>query len=125
MNVFLTGATGFLGCEIATYLQHNDAIKRIYCLTKTPEKYYQLYDHLGVSSKLYYFEGDLRTITAIPPVIDTVIHCAAARNINNCENDPELTSQTNVTGTKQLLQAASKANVSRFIYMSITISIWD
>ncbi len=49
---------------------------------------------------------------------DVVIHCAALTGIRECEQNQEFTWQTNVEGTRNLVEAVEKHSSSYFVYVS-------
>jgi len=72
-------------------------------------------------SGVRYLVGDIRDfdrcITATKK-IDIVIHTAAMKHVPICEYNPEETKKTNITGTKNLINASLKNNVKKFILIS-------
>jgi dTDP-4-dehydrorhamnose reductase len=55
------------------------------------------------------------TVCAIAPHV--VIHAAAVANVRRCEQDPRMARQVNVTGARNVAQAAQEAG-ARLIYLS-------
>lgn len=54
---------------------------------------------------------------------DTVIHCAAMKDVVRCETQIEQCIAANVTGTAVALRNASKAGVKRYIYISTDMAV--
>lgn len=54
---------------------------------------------------------------------DTVIHCAAMKDVVRCETQIEECIASNVTGTAVALRNASKAGVDRYIYISTDMAV--
>ena len=50
--------------------------------------------------------------------VDGIIHLAAETHVDNSINDPSIFVKTNVLGTQNLLDAALKFNVTRFLHVS-------
>lgn len=64
--------------------------------------------------------GDIRDPVASELVMDNdiIIHTAAQVSVPNSMNDPVFDATNNVLGTLNLLEAARKANIKRFVYFS-------
>jgi len=56
---------------------------------------------------------------------DVVIHCAAQISVGRSMQDPIFDAKNNVMGTLNLLDAARKANVKRFVYFSSAATYGD
>lgn len=110
-NILITGGSGFLGINMIRYLLKN-GVKNIVNLDieefNYPEK-----------SKIKSIKGDIRDKKIIKKAmkgIDYVIHSAAALPLYTKE---EIFS-TDINGTRNLLEEASKNNIKRFIHISST-----
>ncbi len=113
MNCFLTGATGFIGNRLAERLSAEGHSVR--CLVRSPDKF-RILSHLpGLSPVL----GDLDNTPALEEGVrgcDTVFHLAAYAK--PWSKDKSLPRRVNVTGTENLLMAALKGGVRRFVFTS-------
>jgi len=68
-----------------------------------------------------FVKGDIRDaglVNILMAQADIVIHCAAQISISRSMEDPLFDEENNVTGTLNLLNAARKADVKRFVYFS-------
>ncbi len=68
-----------------------------------------------------FVKGDIRDaglVNILMAQADIVIHCAAQISIGRSMEDPLFDEDNNVTGTLNLLNAARKADVKRFVYFS-------
>jgi UDP-glucose 4-epimerase len=68
-----------------------------------------------------FVKGDIRDaglVNILMAQADIVIHCAAQISIARSMEDPLFDEENNVTGTLNLLNAARKANITRFVYFS-------
>jgi nucleoside-diphosphate-sugar epimerase len=111
--VFVTGAGGFIGSHLALRL-HQDGYQ-VRCLARNKE---------GIppelSEGLEWVQGDLNDKESLASGVrdaSRVFHCAAMAT--DWATVRELTA-SNVQGTENLLEAAAKADVARFIYISTT-----
>jgi len=104
MSVLLTGGTGSLGSELKKIF--DDCL----CPTRT---------ELDITNKEQ-VESFFHNHS-----IDTTIHTAALTSVRFCEDNKQLTWETNVKGTKNLVEAALKSkNKIKFIYVS-TACVFD
>jgi len=108
MRLLITGVSGQVGSqvfELSEYENHG-----IYFNNK-PEGMDEDILKLDIRER----PETLSIIKEIKP--DWIVHCAAATKIDWCETNREQTWGVNVTGTKNLVDAAKEVN-SRFLYVS-------
>jgi len=110
MKVLIDGGSGFLGINLTRYLLERGHQVRVLDLVDFdyPEK-----------SKIEFTQGDIRnmeTVEGCMQGIDMVVHCAAALPLYSKED----IFSTDIDGTKNLLAAAQKFNVQRFVHVSST-----
>ncbi len=111
--IFLTGATGFLGSRVLTRLSRNPQQTVICLIRGTPPS--------GHPPNVHFVRGDLlepALYTQALTECDTVLHLAAATG----KNAPAEYMRVNRDGTKALLDAARRAGVERFLFVS-TIAV--
>lgn len=68
-----------------------------------------------------FMKGDVRDsglVNILTEEADIVIHCAAQISVGRSMEDPIFDANNNVMGTLNLLNAARKSNVKRFVYFS-------
>jgi len=124
MKVLITGGCGFIGVNLARYL-----------LCKRDCKIVVL-DNLSVGKKEYLeeaikgmvgadsvkvIEGDIRDRALCEDIsdgVDVIVHLAAQAGVVPSIEDPFLDCDVNVIGTLNLLYAAAKNNVEKFIFSS-------
>jgi dihydroflavonol-4-reductase len=112
MQAFLTGATGFLGSHVARALAAQGAELRLLVRANSNTKNI---DDLKADRVI----GDLRDPTSLERGIagcDAIFHVAADYRL--WVRDPEEMFRANVEGTRAILEAARKNNVSRVVYTS-------
>ena len=112
MKIFLTGATGFVGCHVARALAAQGAELRL--LVRKTSNLANLEGIRGETST-----GDLLQPESLRSALagcDAVIHVAADYRL--WIRDPQAMYRANVNGTRDLLRLAREAGVPRFIYTS-------
>jgi NADH dehydrogenase len=109
MNIFITGATGFLGSNLLKRLIPEERIDKIFLLTRK-----SLPPDADV--RIEYIRGDLETVkdVVLKEKVDVVIHLAAAMR---SENFKEL-HKVNVEGTANLVEFCRKNHARRIIFAS-------
>ena len=112
MKVLLTGATGFVGSHIV-----EDLISNNNSIITTIRKSSNL---KWIKNYPLHFEycslNDVENLSKIVSSVDVIVHCAGVVRALNWEEYYN----TNVIGTRNLVQAAikNKSNVKKFIYIS-------
>ncbi len=117
MKVLLTGGTGFVGGNVARALQA--AGHDVRALARTGSSTLTLRD-TGIET----LPGDVRDRDSVAKAIDGcqgLVHCAALYSF--WEPDPNLLYETNVTGTRTVLEEAMKAGVARCVYTSTVSTV--
>ncbi len=112
MNVFVTGATGFVGHHVARALAAEGARLRLLI-----RKSSNLANLEGIQGETCV--GDLTDPESIRPALagcDAVVHVAADYRL--WIRDPGSMYRANVQGTRDLLDAARQAGVPRVVYTS-------
>lgn len=117
MNVFVTGANGFLGAAVVGALRARG--HRVVALVRTPSSAPAAW---ATDDGVSVVQGDLRVPEAWAPSlagVDAVVHLAAAKS----GDFHEQFAQT-VGGTEQLLVAMGDAGVRRLVHIS-TFSVYE
>jgi dihydroflavonol-4-reductase len=116
-TTLVTGAAGFVGSHVARHLSVAGFPVRV--LLRSTSRLLALED-LPVER----VEGDLRDAASLDRAlrgVSRVIHVAADYRLW-CRNPQEIY-ENNVTGTRNLLEAAGRAGVERFVYTSTVATI--
>ncbi len=117
MNAFVTGASGFLGSHVARLLAERGGGVRV--LVRPSSDLRALGD--SASERV---SGDLRDPASLDRAlagIETVFHVAADYRL--WAANPAEIYESNVTGTRNLLEAARRAGVKRFVYTSSVATV--
>lgn len=111
-NILITGGSGFLGINLGRYLM-TKGISNITILDIVD------FDYTDMKDRVKFIKGDIREKAIVEKVmqgINFVVHTAAALPLYKVED----IYSTDVEGTKNLLVAAEKAHVERFVHISST-----
>jgi dTDP-glucose 4,6-dehydratase len=121
MRVLVTGGAGFIGSNYVRLL-----------VSETDHEVVVL-DALGVGgsranldgvvedSRLEFVEGDVRDRSVVAELVadaDQVVHFAAESHVDRSIDGSRPFAETNVVGTAVLLDAATEADVERFVHVS-------
>ena len=129
-RVLITGAGGSIGGELARQLLHGGA-DRLYLFDHGENNVYEIDKEL----RLLQEEGIGEKATIVPVIgelkdkdftdfliarlkADIVFHCAAYKHVPMLENNPVEAVKNNIFGTRNLLDAAIKNRVKRFVLIS-------
>ena len=117
MITLVTGASGFLGSHVARQLAGRG--ERVRVLLR-PASQTRAIEGLAVER----MTGDLRDTASLVRALEgvsRVYHVAADYRL--WARDPQEIYESNVTGTRNLLEAARRARVERFIYTSTVATV--
>jgi nucleoside-diphosphate-sugar epimerase len=110
-KVLVTGGAGFVGRETVKLLQRSGYVVTVLDKAEKPEDF----------QNVKYIRGDLQNAAKCVVACagqDFVIHLAAKPRIPESFIDPDSYFDDNVTGTKNILTAASAVGVRKFVYAS-------
>ena len=114
MRVFLTGATGFVGSEVARLLcERGDQVRALVRDERRAE------DLLRLGCEVV--EGDLSDEPALVEHcrgVQAVVHTAAVSDVGVSDDRREAMVDVNVTGTERVLGAALSAGVAKAVHVS-------
>jgi len=122
MKYLVTGGAGFIGSNIAEKLLKEGHFVRVldnfFSGKRENLSFTQEFARTGAFELI---EGDIRDKSACEKAcagMDYVLHQAALRSVPKSLKEPENYNDVNINGTLFMLQAASKAKVQRFVFVS-------
>lgn len=117
MNILVTGGGGFIGSHLVDLLLKQGHSVRVLDNFSTGHR-----GNLPLShSALQVVEGDIRNLETVEQSVtgaDAVVHLAAVASVQASVDDPLGTHEVNLIGTINLLEAAKKHSVKRFVFAS-------
>ena len=117
MDYLVTGGAGFIGSNLAEYLVGQGRGVRVFDNFSSGKRE----NVRSFADKAEIIEGDLRDFKAVQQAMQgvrTVFHLAAMPSVIRSIEEPQATSEINITGTLNLLVAARDAGVKRVIFSS-------
>ena len=121
MKILITGANGLLGQHLVKLLLDTTDHEIIATSKREPRSVLQ-------DSKLHYYALDITDGMAVNLLLekllpDTIIHCAALTQVDECEQQPIKAWEINVTATRFIVDAAKKINA--FVIFVSTDFVFD
>lgn len=115
MKILITGSNGLLGQHLVKLILDTTTHQIIATSKRAPRQVVQ-------DSRIHYYSLDITDGMAVNSMLenlspDTIIHCAALTQADECEQQPIKAWEINVTATRFLVEAAKKIGAF-FIFMS-------
>jgi dTDP-glucose 4,6-dehydratase len=125
MRYFVTGGAGFIGSNYVRGLLSGQWGNNVSSVTVFDSFTYagnrHNLDECSADSRLTIVNGDIRNpqdILEVLPGHDVVVHFAAESHVDRSIESSSVFMSTNVLGTHQLLEAALKLKIERFVHIS-------
>ena len=119
MRVLITGVAGFIGSNLADrLLKEGHRVAGIDNLQSGLET--------QIPKGVVLYEADIRSKDIYPLFegVDVVFHFAAKASVSDCQQNPLFAADNNIMGTVNVLEAARKSGVKKFIY-SETSAVYE
>lgn len=117
MKTLVTGATGFLGSHVARQLSERGESVRVLARASSDTRALEGFRSERVT-------GDLRDAASLDRALEGVTHVYhVAADYRLWARDPREIYESNVSGTQNLLDAARRAGVEKFVYTSTVATI--
>lgn len=118
-KIFLTGATGFMGCwlleSFAWACDHLALDTRVYALTRDPDRFAAKAPHLASHTSVVLVQGDVRSFTFPEGPFSHIIHGAAQPSA--AASQP-LQREIIVEGTRHVLDFGRACGASKSLFIS-------
>jgi len=114
MKILVTGGLGQVGSYLGERLSENNEITIL-------DNFSNSLNNIKFPSNIKIIKGDIRNLKIVNELaskVNTIIHTAAQTSVNKSIEDPTYDAENNINGTLNLLEAARKSDVERFIYIS-------
>ena len=118
-SVLITGGTGTFGNAFARKALA-DGAARVVVFSRSESKQAQMAAELN-DPRMRYFIGDVRDGRRVSEAVrgcDYVVHAAALKRVEVCENEPREAIATNVVGTDNVARACVERGVARCVFLS-------
>lgn len=124
-TVAITGGTGSFGSNmVENLLQRN--VGAIHILSRDEAKQDAMRRRVD-DSRVRFFLGDVRDADSVQRAmtdVDFVFHAAALKQVPSCEFFPEQAVKTNVNGSYNVIEAASRAGVRSVVCLSTDKAVY-
>lgn len=126
MKILVTGGAGFIGSNFVrrTLEDAYPGLEGAEVVVLDALTYSGNLENLAPvagSSRFRFVQGDIRhagLLDELMPSVDAVVHFAAESHVDRSVRDASIFVETNVLGTQQLLDAALRNDVARFVHVS-------
>jgi len=124
--ILVTGGTGSFGQAFVNKILNDKRIEEIRIFSRDEDK--QNKQRLSLNSpKIKFYLGDVRDIESLRKAIDGVdyiFHAAALKHVPSCEFFPLEAVKTNVMGTTNVINLATKFSVKKVIALSTDKAVY-
>src|SRR3989344_3474291 len=120
-SILITGGTGSFGRGLTEYILRNFSPKKLIVFSRDEVKQSQMRQALGDDERLRFFIGDVLDLPRLQRAfrgVDIVVHAAALKQVHTLEYNPFEAVQTNIIGSKNVIDAAIDQNVEKVLLIS-------
>lgn len=117
-NVLVTGGAGFIGSNLVASFLADPRINKVRVLDNLSSGYIENLDEFRDNDDFEFVEGDIRdyqTCLGSLEGIDIISHQAALGSVPRSIKDPKTSTEVNILGTVNMLQAAVECGVKRIV----------
>jgi|SRR3989344_713553 len=119
-TVLITGGTGTFGRAMVRHLLSMPKVRRIIVFSRDEYKQSEMAREF-TDPRLSFFIGDIRDRSRLTRAfnhVDVVIHAAALKQVPALEYNPSEAIETNIIGTRNVIDAGHDRNVERILVIS-------
>ena len=119
--VVITGGTGSFGRKFVEIMLGEYCPRQLVVFSRDELKQHEMRASGIDHSSLRYFIGDVRDAARLERAFagaTVVVHAAALKQVPACEHNPFEAIQTNIMGTRNVIEAAMKQGVGRVLALS-------
>ena len=123
-KILITGGTGSFGNALIDHLHNIDA--QLIVFSRDEKKQHDMYLSRK-DNRVKYIVGDIRNKEKLKYSmndVDYVFHAAALKHVPTGENFPEEVIETNILGTKNVIEAAESCDVKKVISLSTDKAVY-
>src|SRR5690606_33008058 len=111
-SIRVTGGTGSFGKAFLREVHDNHEPRRIVVFSRDEIKQFEVRAQFGDDPRLRWFIGDVRDRRRLERAmhgVDYVVHAAALKQVDTAEYNPFEYIATNVTGSQNVVEAATRS----------------
>jgi UDP-N-acetylglucosamine/UDP-N-acetylgalactosamine 4-epimerase len=127
-DILVTGGAGFIGSNLVETLLNDDRIRKVRILDNLATGFTKNIEPFFSHPKMEFIEGDIRDYATCDKAcegVQLISHQAALGSVPRSIKDPLLTNDVNITGSLNILQAAVKHSVKRFVFAASSSTYGD
>lgn len=117
-NILITGGAGFIGSNLVASFLEDSNVRKVRVLDNLSNGYIENLDEFKDHINFEFIKGDIRdykTCLEALSDIDIISHQAALGSVPRSIEDPRTSTEVNILGTVNLLQAAVESGVKRIV----------
>lgn len=129
-EILITGGSGSLGKVLVKLLQNNYTPRGIRIYSRDELKQWEFKNELaglGLDKNVAFLLGDVSNYDRLHRAldgVDTVINCAAMKQVPACETNPSEALRTNIQGAENMVQACIERQVKNAIHISTDKAVY-
>lgn len=121
MKYFISGGAGFIGSNLTKRLLLNSSCEKIIIYDNLKSGSLKLIEKYLLDKRVQFIKGDIHDFQLLLDSMqgcDTIFHLAANPDISKAETDPLLDFKEGTFLTQNILEAARKNKISKFVFTS-------